>query len=120
MFFFKQRTAYEMRSSDWSSDVCSSDLRESVEKTLGHPSFVSQFSDNEYYYLSRETRQLAFADPRPVSQQVLRIRFDAQGNVAAVDRTGLELVSKINPEGDKTPTPEIGRQLGRERGWQDD
>src|SRR3546814_4416057 len=25
-FFFKQKTAYEMRSSDWSSDVCSSDL----------------------------------------------------------------------------------------------
>src|SRR3546814_3370630 len=26
-FFFKQSTAYEMRMSDWSSDVCSSDLR---------------------------------------------------------------------------------------------
>src|SRR3546814_3048655 len=26
--FFKQKTAYEMRISDWSSDVCSSDLRE--------------------------------------------------------------------------------------------
>src|SRR3546814_4951283 len=30
-FFFKQKTAYEMRISDWSSDVCSSDLR---QKTL--------------------------------------------------------------------------------------
>src|SRR3546814_5676409 len=29
-FFFKQKTAYEMRISDWSSDVCSSDL------ALGH------------------------------------------------------------------------------------
>src|SRR3546814_6270476 len=28
-FFFKQKTAYEMRISDWSSDVCSSDLRAS-------------------------------------------------------------------------------------------
>src|SRR3546814_14958284 len=26
VFFFKQKTAYEMRNSDWSSDVCSSDL----------------------------------------------------------------------------------------------
>src|SRR3546814_8222933 len=26
-FFFKQKTAYDMRISDWSSDVCSSDLR---------------------------------------------------------------------------------------------
>src|SRR3546814_12276 len=29
-FFFKQKTAYEMRISDWSSDVCSSDLRKRV------------------------------------------------------------------------------------------
>src|SRR3546814_16504321 len=29
-FFFKQKTAYEMRISDWSSDVCSSDLDDAV------------------------------------------------------------------------------------------
>src|SRR3546814_10819037 len=31
LFFFKQKTAYEMRISDWSSDVCSSDLRYQVD-----------------------------------------------------------------------------------------
>src|SRR3546814_2252902 len=30
VFFFKQKTAYEMRISDWSSDVCSSDLEFAV------------------------------------------------------------------------------------------
>src|SRR3546814_4157889 len=30
-FFFKQKTAYEMRISDWSSDVCSSDLLEKAD-----------------------------------------------------------------------------------------
>src|SRR3546814_6874813 len=30
-FFFKQKTAYEMRISDWSSDVCSSDLTRAAE-----------------------------------------------------------------------------------------
>src|SRR3546814_1091561 len=30
--FFKQKTAYEMRISDWSSDVCSSDLPEMVRR----------------------------------------------------------------------------------------
>src|SRR3546814_15533916 len=42
-FFFKQKTAYEMRISDWSSDVCSSDLldehlhvREPADVSLGH------------------------------------------------------------------------------------
>src|SRR3546814_5947362 len=33
-FFFKQKTAYEMRISDWSSDVCSSDLN--LENSKGH------------------------------------------------------------------------------------
>src|SRR3546814_7728658 len=31
-FFFKQKTAYEMRISDWSSDVCSSDLRAGADE----------------------------------------------------------------------------------------
>src|SRR3546814_5796312 len=30
-FFFKQKTAYEMRISDWSSDVCSSDLSDATQ-----------------------------------------------------------------------------------------
>src|SRR3546814_7101724 len=33
VFFFKQKTAYEMRISDWSSDVCSSDLALGAEAT---------------------------------------------------------------------------------------
>src|SRR3546814_3230666 len=33
-FFFNQKTAYEMRISDWSSDVCSSDLRTGQAKRL--------------------------------------------------------------------------------------
>src|SRR3546814_12198134 len=33
-FFFKQKTAYEMRISDWSSDVCSSDLWLSLDDKL--------------------------------------------------------------------------------------
>src|SRR3546814_9533109 len=32
MFFFKQKTAYEMRISDWSSDVCSSDLARALRE----------------------------------------------------------------------------------------
>ena len=97
-----------------SSVQVGTDNKESVTGTLGRPTFVGQFSDNEYYYVSRETRQLAFAKPRPVAQQVLRVRFDPAGNVVAVDKTGLELVSKISPDGDKTPT------LGRHRSFFED
>src|SRR3546814_4115043 len=35
-FFFKQKTAYEMRISDWSSDVCSSDLMDVTWHLIGH------------------------------------------------------------------------------------
>src|SRR3546814_6557181 len=34
VFFFKQKTAYERRISDWSSDVCSSDLRKLLQNIL--------------------------------------------------------------------------------------
>src|SRR3546814_5999896 len=34
-FLFKQKTAYEMRISDWSSDVCSSDLKGYLERVVG-------------------------------------------------------------------------------------
>src|SRR3546814_9418391 len=37
VFFFKQKTAYEMRISDWSSDVCSSDLESVVGRELNIP-----------------------------------------------------------------------------------
>src|SRR3546814_3100817 len=38
-FFFKQKTAYEMRISDWSSDVCSSDLVYPTTLLTYHPTY---------------------------------------------------------------------------------
>lgn len=85
------------------------DNRESVLGTLGRPTFVGQFDQRDWYYVSRETRQLAFASPRPRENVVLHIRFDEAGNVERVERTGMELVVNVNPSSDETPT------LGRER-----
>src|SRR3546814_9477009 len=39
-FFFKQKTAYEMRISDWSSDVCSSDL--AYDSRLAYPVLIGE------------------------------------------------------------------------------
>src|SRR3546814_4535325 len=39
MFFFKQKTAYDMRISDWSSDVCSSDLQD-LDLIFDAPAFI--------------------------------------------------------------------------------
>jgi outer membrane protein assembly factor BamE (lipoprotein component of BamABCDE complex) len=87
------------------------DNQESVTKTLGRPSFVSEFDKKTWYYVSRDTSALAFANPKPVAQTVLAVHFDATGNVSRVERTGLEKVVSISPNGDKTPT------LGRDRGF---
>ena len=87
------------------------DNRDSVAGTLGRPTFTAQFDPNAWYYVSRDTRQLAFADPKPVQQLVLEVRFDANGNVASVQRTGLEKVASVSPWGEKTPT------LGRNRSF---
>jgi len=83
------------------------DNRQSVEASLGRPTFTGQFDDNTWYYLSRDTRQYGFNNPRPREQQVMRVIFDTEGNVTSVDRTGIELVASISPDGDKTPT--LGR-----------
>jgi len=90
------------------------DNKQSVERTLGRPSFVGTFTSNDWYYVSRDTNTFAFRNPRVVKQTVLRIRFDQAGNVAAVETTGKELIASINPTRDKTPT------LGRKRTIFDD
>lgn len=87
------------------------DNRDSVQRVLGRPSFTGQFENQDWYYVGVETRQLAFGTPRPISQTVLHVRFDPQGNVASVEQTGLEKVASINPSKDKTPT------AGRERSF---
>lgn len=83
------------------------DNKASVQASLGRPTFVGQFDQNDWYYYSRDTKQLAFAQPRASEQLVLKIRFDPAGNVASVTQTGKELIANISPEGDKTPT--LGR-----------
>src|SRR3546814_6828901 len=46
IFFFKQKTAYEMRISDWSSDVCSSDLlMAAMAKATGRAADAARYRD---------------------------------------------------------------------------
>ena len=90
------------------------DNKDSVTKTLGRPTFTAQFNDNEWYYVQRQTTTVAFRLPRTIDQTVLRVRFDAAGNVAAVDRTGRELIASIDPYNKQTPT------LGRRKSFFED
>lgn len=87
------------------------DNKASVEKLLGRPSFTGEFTPNDWYYVSRDTAQFAFRNPKTVRHSVLLVRFDGAGNVAAIQRTGKELVMNLEPTTRQTPT------LGRKRGF---
>ena len=87
------------------------DNKASVERTLGRPTFAGTFDDNDWYYLGRDTRTFAFRSPRVTDQNVLHVRFDQAGNVAAVETTDEKLIAAIDPSDDLTPT------LGREKSF---
>ena len=90
------------------------DNRRSVEGTLGRPTFTSQFGETTWYYISSVTGRRPLVRPRIRSHAVLAVKFDTDGNVSEVDRSGIEQVVFLRPDGDKTPT------LGRERGFLED
>ena len=90
------------------------DNKDSVAKTLGRPTFTGQFDPNDWFYVSRDTAQFAFRDPKVQQQTILRVQFDQAGNVVAVNKTGKELIAQVDPSGDKTPT------LGRQRSFFDE
>ena len=90
------------------------DNRQSVEGTLGRPTLTSQFGDPVWYYISSRTAQAPFTTPRIAAHSVLAIQFDEAGNVISAERTGMEHVVRLDPDGDATPT------LGIERGLLED
>ena len=90
------------------------DNRQSVEGTLGRPTFTSQFGTPTWYYVSSVTGQRPFNRPRIRTHSVLAVTFDANGRVSEVTRSGVDQVVYLDPNGDKTPT------LGRERGFLED
>src|SRR3546814_3748559 len=101
-FFFKQKTAYEMRISDWSSDVCSSDLQvvdiEAAEQAAADRRATQMTVDDKRNALSVKC-QLT----RDQMRQVRRLTFNAirndidaaalGGNPFAADRKSTRLNS---------------------------
>ena len=90
------------------------DNERSVAATLGRPTFESQFGEPTWYYVSSTTGRKPFVRPRIQEHQVLAVKFDAAGNVISANRTGIEQVVYLSPDGDETPT------LGRERSFLED
>src|SRR3546814_16166823 len=80
-FFFKQKTAYEMRISDWSSDVCSSDLLQGLFRQfavvgIGSTSLRSFLCDGaRFRWLDRRSHFPFFIDNNSVARRWLVIRL---------------------------------------------
>jgi outer membrane protein assembly factor BamE (lipoprotein component of BamABCDE complex) len=87
------------------------DNKLSVERTLGRPTFISQYGKQTWYYVAMNTGQKPFTRPKTASQSILVIDFDGRGNVASMSREGMEKVARLSPESDKTDT------LGRDRSF---
>ncbi len=90
------------------------DNRRSVEATLGRPTFTSQYGDQTWYYISSVTGRKPFVRPSIKTHSVLAVKFDAAGNVVSTERSGVDQVAFLSPDGKETPT------LGRERTFLED
>src|SRR3546814_3899875 len=85
VFFFKQKTAYEMRISDWSSDVCSSDLFDKLTYA-GNPASLTTIAGSPLYHFVEGD----IGDTRLVADLLGAMRPDAIMHLAAeshVDRS---------------------------------
>src|SRR3546814_1893811 len=116
MFFFKQKTAYEMRISDWSSDVCSSDLRARNRRFAGP---IGQ-SGNYQLHLFRGDRRRSSTlsapplcggqaryDPLPRQRSlVLGERAEQREQQLAMRRGGIHLFGQ-RPERSEEHTSEL-------------
>src|SRR3546814_6390514 len=88
LFFFKQKTAYEMRISDWSSDVCSSDL---VNEATGTVTLRARFPNPgglllPGMFVTALFEQAVEPDAILVPQQAVQRDFDGSAFVYLVGK----------------------------------
>jgi outer membrane protein assembly factor BamE (lipoprotein component of BamABCDE complex) len=81
----------------------------SVTKLLGSPSSVATFDADTWYYISQETRNVAFFKPELQDEKVVTISFNNKGIVQKIAYLGMQDHREIEPNPDKTPAP--GREF---------
>src|SRR3546814_17114732 len=115
MFFFKQKTAYEMRISDWSSDVCSSDL-------------IALKSGEAWFQVAKDRARPFVVEIGDVRVRAVGTAFSVRREAHGVDVQGTEGVVGVWRVGDeanirrvsagKSACVEIGRGSCGGRGCQ--
>src|SRR3546814_12832235 len=119
-FFFKQKTAYEMRISDWSSDVCSSDLAALcaiAEELTQAPSSAAEQHDHNVLRVSNilRPRENTDKDGRMMcgSDSPRRRLSRASSRSLPYGQAGPRLY--LDKPAARNDAPTIGRSSGRER-----
>src|SRR3546814_14801498 len=124
-FFFKQKTAYEMRISDWSSDVCSSDLPGDRGQHMRHdPERAAEGGDHAGPGAAPQSgrQRVEHAGARrDDDDQCDDEEFEAHGSfpdICGTDRAAAwDVTGRLSPaERQRRLGAGYGRALGRERG----
>src|SRR3546814_11411977 len=124
VFFFKQKTAYEMRISDWSSDVCSSDLfARPVDEDFGHRLPVQPGTQRREVSVEIDTaRRLGigsslrhcYGSRSTLRLQGENVRHHASLDLAEIENLGGEYAARL-ALADANRRPEAGAILHRRR-----
>src|SRR3546814_2547059 len=101
-FFFKQKTAYEMRISDWSSDVCSSDLAGVGHRHgTGVARARTNFTGSGLYPRTFRSEDQAQRQLQARRQEAQRLQFDL---CHSVHRRGQTLLHGVCQPAERPPT----------------
>lgn len=84
--------------------------KEEVRAKLGSPSTISTFGDETWYYIRSKTENVAFLMPEPITQEVLAVTFNKEGNISKAEYYQLKDGRRIEFAEDETPTE--GNKLG--------
>ena len=71
--------------------------KQQILEKLGSPSAVSTFEDNRWYYITRETEQVAFYEPVLIKSDIILIEFDAAGITTKVEKLSNDAARDIEP-----------------------
>src|SRR3546814_4064420 len=114
-FFFKQKTSYEMRISDWSSDVCSSDLIH-IEAQRNAETRRAERDGGRTDAPHIETRRLKrFRDPHRALVVTQAHRNDLAGGWRQV-KTGEDFLTGLRPQIGQSVAQIVGRSDTNKRG----
>lgn len=85
------------------------DTRGSVLRKLGHPTSVSSFKSDVWYYSASKVEKYAFYAPKVIERKVVVVRYDENGLVSDTALYGIEDGRVMNLVTRRTPT--YGREL---------